>query len=304
MSIMSFKISNVFYLTLAGCALMLAGTLAMAQVDSKRPSPPGAATPPSQRVPATLSERPPHTDPTTMTVPDDAIQFYRDARFRDDVVQVDKVTAAHAAATPEDLPGPGMKDALSSIRWNLPTGVVVILYEDAGGKGEQLALWGSGETDSLAKWDFDNKASRWAWFYLGGDASASEQVKKGLATGPYKAEAPPPALAANSMRLFVDDNYKNTMAEVPSVTAAPMGQMQNLPGSLKDSMSSLQWNLPEGVVVVFYQDAGGLKQQAAVFGKGQLHDIDLWDFNDKVSRWAWFRLSGTGAADSPAKRAE
>ena len=70
----------------------------------------------------------------------------------------------------------------------------------------------------------------------------------------------------------------------------PMGQLQNLPAELKDSMSSLQWNVPPGVVVVFYQDAGGLKQQAAIWGIGQFRNIDTWDFNDKVSRWAWYQL--------------
>jgi hypothetical protein len=49
----------------------------------------------------------------------------------------------------------------------------------------------------------------------------------------------------------------------------------------------MRWNLPEGVIVMFYQDANGKKQQVAVWGQAQLADLDAWDFNDKASRWSW-----------------
>jgi hypothetical protein len=71
-----------------------------------------------------------------------------------------------------------------------------------------------------------------------------------------------------------------------------------VPKKMGDSLTSLRWNLPEGVIIMLYQDAGGKKQQVAIWGEGELADLDLWDFNDKISRWSWAYV-GAPAGNSP-----
>ena len=62
-------------------------------------------------------------------------------------------------------------DSLTSMKWNLPAGVVVTLYEDADGKKDRVSIWGSGQIDSLDVWDFNDKVSRWSWAYVGTPAN-------------------------------------------------------------------------------------------------------------------------------------
>jgi len=165
-----------------------------------------------------------------------------------------------------------------------------VLYEDAGAKGEQFTMWGDGQVETLTEWDFNDKASRWAWFFVGDAKVVSgdydEQVLRGAQYHPYGTAATTATIADGTMQLFRDKNFKNDMLPVAVTTTGP-GALHTLPGNMDDSMTSLRWNLPPGVVVTFYQDAGGKKQQASVWGQGEVRDVDDWDFNDKVSRWAW-----------------
>src|SRR5262245_37437198 len=43
-------------------------------------------------------------------------------------------------------------DNMSSARWNLSPGMVVVFYENASGDGDQLAVWGHGEAPHLSQW--------------------------------------------------------------------------------------------------------------------------------------------------------
>ena len=232
-------------------------------------------------------ERPPGTVAIvgTANVATDTVQLYRDANFQDDVVPIN-VSGAQPAGQAHDLPA-GMKDSLSSLRWSLPPGVLVIFYEDAGAKGEQLALWGSGQIDHLSEFDYDNKASQYAWYYVGGMQDPSEVIARGatLPVGSVTATGTAP-LPANTLQLFKSKNF-----EANTVTISPLAQAANtlhrLPEDLPDSLTSMRWNLPPGVVLMFHQDADGGKQQVALWGNGQVSDLDVWDFNDKASRWAW-----------------
>jgi hypothetical protein len=55
------------------------------------------------------------------------------------------------------------KDCLSSLRWNLATGVVVTFYEHHEGGGRQYQIWGSGEDADVHNNGFGDKASSWSW---------------------------------------------------------------------------------------------------------------------------------------------
>ena len=240
----------------------------------------------SDRLKSGYSDRPNGADALSIALPADTIQLYKDGNFKDDVKQIDGVVAKNENAKPLDLPG-SLNDSLTSLRWNLPAGIVVVFYEDSGARGEQLVLWGSGQIESLAKFDFNDKASRWAWFYLGGTDTKPARAMAVEGLRPVNTEAPAINIMDDTMQLHRDKNYKGTMGQISPVTATAPNGLQRLPEGQADSLTSLRWNLPPGVVVVFYQDAGGTKQQAAIFGRGQIDDVDLWDFNDKASRWSW-----------------
>jgi hypothetical protein len=241
--------------------------------------------------------RPNGSEDVSATVGDDAIQLFKSESFNGDMSPVDQLTTKPAGAL-QDLPK-DLEDSLSSLRWNLPPGVVVVFFEDDGGKGEQYVVWGKGQASGLSKWNFNDKASQFAWYYVGGNSDLPPHIKGDHINSPSGVESASGAVAEDSMHLFKSKNFKANDAIVSNVTGQPAGQLNELPQDLPDSLTSLQWNLPPGVVVVFFQDANGMKQQAAIWGQGQVADIDVWDFNDKISRWAWYFVgSGPKAAAS------
>jgi hypothetical protein len=232
-------------------------------------------------------ERPPQTvaivDGATFVT--DTIQFFRDPHFKHQT-DLANVSVTQTAGQAHEMPS-GLEDSVSSLRWSLPPGVLVMLYEDDGAKGEQLALWGIGQIDSLATFDFDNKASQWAWYYVGSAPHSSEVILRGAAVpvGAVVVSSTTP-VPQSTLQMFKSKNF-----EANTVTLNPLTQAANtlhtLPEDLPDSLTSLRWNLPPGVVLMFHQDADGGKQQVALWGSGEIADLDVWDFNDKASRWAW-----------------
>lgn len=58
----------------------------------------------------------------------------------------------------------------------------------------------------------------------------------------------------------------------------------------KDCLSSLRWNLDDGIVVEFaeHHDGGGRKYQC--WGKGEDGDTHNNNFKDCASSWAWWRF--------------
>jgi hypothetical protein len=216
-------------------------------------------------------------DPTSM-------QLFSSADFKGTQATLLGKGTSIPAGQPRELPE-GLPDTLSSIRWNLPHGIVVVFYEDAAMKGEQMVLWGSGQQSDLHTWDFNDKASRWAWFGVGGGDPSAQNEAAMLA--PHGSEALATAVPDNTIQLFKDHKFASDMQQINPVTAVKGGELQKMSGKLDDSLTSLRWNLPEGVIVMLYEDADGKKDRVAIWGKGQLSDLNLWDFNDKVSRWSW-----------------
>lgn len=56
------------------------------------------------------------------------------------------------------------KDCLSSLKWNLDTGIVLTLYENHGGGGRQYQIWGTGKDSDTHNNDFKDCASSWNWY--------------------------------------------------------------------------------------------------------------------------------------------
>jgi hypothetical protein len=85
----------------------------------------------------------------------------------------------------------------------------------------------------------------------------------------------------------VDKEFRDDLKQISQVTHMAPGERHELPSPMRDSLTSLRWNLPPGVVVTLYQDAAGRNQSVALWGQGEVRDLDVWDFNDKASRWSW-----------------
>lgn len=227
---------------------------------------------------------PPGTETLTTELPAVSMQLFSDSNFKGTEATLNGVDTTIQPGELVELPK-GLPDSLSSVRWNLPYGVIVVFYEDGAGKGEQMVLWGKGQSSELSKWDFNDKASRWAWYDVGGGVGTSRSE---LAKLPPNGSKPlDVAIAENSIQLFKNRSFKSDMHQVSPLTAQKAGDLIDIPSNIDDSLTSLKWNLPPGVVVTFYEDASGKKDRVSIWGKGQLSDLGLWDFNDKVSRWSW-----------------
>jgi hypothetical protein len=61
----------------------------------------------------------------------------------------------------------GANDRMTSLRWNLPEGVVVVLYDNVDGTGRQLAIWGRGEVETITPFNMNDRVSSWASYRLG-----------------------------------------------------------------------------------------------------------------------------------------
>ena len=55
----------------------------------------------------------------------------------------------------------------SSLKWNLPEGVVVTFSSTKEGVGPNLAIWGKGQFDTVAHWQMNDKMKYYAWQWLG-----------------------------------------------------------------------------------------------------------------------------------------
>ena len=82
----------------------------------------------------------------TLTAPMDpvSIQMFTDANFLGTQATLSGVDATVPPGALNELPK-GLPDKLSSVRWNLPRGVVVVLYENSSARGGQLVVWGIGQ---------------------------------------------------------------------------------------------------------------------------------------------------------------
>jgi hypothetical protein len=264
--------------TLAGVASVL---------GVQKPAAPSASDAIKGHIPA-----PPGSETLTATLEANTVQLFEANNYEGSTATLNASDAAPQSGGLRELPH-GLADSLTSLRWNVEPGVVVVFYEDSGGKGEQLIIWGKGQSPDISRWDFNDKASRWTWYDVGGSGMAASA---GGMRAPHGAQPLSTSVPENTIQFFVDKNFENDMKQVSPMTAEKHGELHAVPSHEADRLTSLRWNLPEGVIVMLYQDAGGKKQQVAIWGEGQVPDLDIWDFNDKVSRWSWAYV---GAAGTP-----
>lgn len=203
--------------------------------------------------------------------------------FDGNVTRLENVTAQPAGRA---LDVGAASDSMSSLKWNLPPGVAVVLYQDAGPGGRQALIWGQGQAASLRDWAFNNRVSRWAWYNVG----TAQPMTVPISLRPMDAR-PTMQMPSGTIELYEQDNLKGNMTLIGPINRVSEGDIRNLQGKVNDSMTSLRWNLPPGVVAILYENADGTGQQLAIWGSGEYSSVSPWDFNDKVSSWAWYDLA-------------
>lgn len=235
-----------------------------------------------QNVSGGVSVRPQATEGLATPLVNDTIYLFEDRNFKGDVSRLENVTGKPQG----QVYGISDDDSVTSVRWNLPPGAVVLFTQHEDGKGDRVAVWGTGQVNSVSTWNFNDKVSGWAWYDVGGLRSADA-----IALPP--GAAPTTNLPEGTIELFEDRNFKEDMTTIPFVRGQQMGAMQQLPADATDDISSLRWNLPRGVVVILHENADGTGRQLPIWGMGQ-YDMVPWSFNDKVSRWSWYEVGEPG----------
>jgi hypothetical protein len=208
--------------------------------------------------------------------------LYKDSDFRGNETWVHIDPQAMAPHKSHRLKS-GIHDDLSSLRWNLADGIVVVLYQDSNGEGSQIAIWGRGQFDSLGR--FNDKATSWSWFRIG------EKESKTL-DDPLRATEPTQTVDVGTVRLFQDSKMKKEKGSLRRITDAyEPGKIHELDKDIRGKLTSLRWHLSGGVVVVFYESTKGKGRQLAIWGSGEYDTVKIWDFGDRAEGWAWFPVS-------------
>lgn len=93
------------------------------------------------------SHQPLHAQECSVSIPSGSIVFYKDTHFegREEVFKIEgkELHEMH------DIGGK-LSGSISSLRWNLPSGTIVVLYgSSAKNPSRQYVIWGEGQDDRL-----------------------------------------------------------------------------------------------------------------------------------------------------------
>ncbi|MHC4081281.1 MAG: hypothetical protein ACYS15_02160 [Planctomycetota bacterium] len=221
------------------------------------------------------------------------VWLYKNANHSGQEQWINLGAGSHAPGTPHRIEG-ALHDQVSSLRWHLEDGVVLVLFADGKGIGQQISIWGHGEMGTLGPWNLKDKLSSWGWYRVGGTGSSASDL-------PVQATTLTTAIEEDSVRLYDDKNFRKEAGSLRSITsAAPQGTVQELDRSIHGNMTSTRWNLPPGVVVVLYEKLKGTTgRQLALWGSGEYASVSDWKFNDQARAWAWFRVGEAPTAQQP-----
>src|SRR3954471_1896671 len=228
-----------------------------------------------------VSLRPPGATEVNGALPQNSIYLFADRDFKGNVTRIENITSQPAGFN--ERVG-ARADNMSSLKWDLPPGVVVMFYENADGTGNQFPIWGRGQLESVGKWSFNDKVSRWAWYSVGGRGTSSVERAE---MAPHTAR-PTTSIPRDTIELYTDRDLKGSLKSISPLTA--QSQLSYHAITPSDQVTSMRWNLPEGVLVVFYDNADGTGRQLAIWNKGEFETVSPLNMNDKISSFAWYRL--------------
>ena len=230
-----------------------------------------------------VSLRPPGAVEVNGALPQNSIYMFENRDFKGNVTRIENITSQPPGLT--ERVG-ARADQMTSLKWDLPIGVVVIFYENADGTGDQFPIWGRGQLDSVGKWSFNDKVSRWAWYSVGGRGNSSSSLERAMIL-PDKGR-PTTNVPRDTIELYTDRELKGSLKSISPVTA--QSQLEYHGVNPSDQVTSRRWNLPAGVLVVFYDNIEGTGRQLAIWNKGEFETVSPMNMNDKISGFAWYRL--------------
>lgn len=230
---------------------------------------------------------------------EDSFRIFRDTDLEGKSVEVPQVTSVWASRM-NDL-DKHIRNKGKSLEWNLPRGVVVVLYDNTNSTGRQFPIWGKGSRSSLKSADFEKRAAGWAWVYVDGWEGSSAAIIAGLSPRPLLTEKSDKIIATNTLQFDRNagaiEKNPDKMLKVEAVTDVPEGELQTLPDSMNNRASSMRWNLPAGVVVVLYDKADGTGRRMPLWGDGETPK--LRSMSDRISAWAWYNVAAEDAKPDP-----
>lgn len=176
----------------------------------------------------------------------------------------------------------GFGDLTSSLRWQIPAGHKLVLYDDNGHRDRSITLEGrQGQLQEIA----DLKASDF------GDKTSSAR---------WMATAPPPVTRIEDayVELFDDVGFGDRKARIAGrVDVANFDRLASEGGQVGfgDKTSSIRWQIPPGWTFVLHDDADfkdrSIKLEGGDGKLREIRDLDAEDFGDKASSGRWLASS-------------
>ena len=170
----------------------------------------------------------------------------------------------------------GFGDKASSVRWQIPKGYKVELYDDANYRDRKLELIGDGRLKEIKNLDlkkFGDKTSSLKW---------------------VKIPSPSEAIQAY-VTLYDDKNFKDrklTIRYGKNISKMSNARSDNGKKGFNDKASSVRWFIPKGHKFVLYDDAGYSDRKLVLDGNGkvqQIKNLNSKNFGDKASSGRWER---------------
>lgn len=111
--------------------------------------------------------------------------------------------------------------------------------------------------------------------------------------GPLPGVNPPPGSSRwqgprNAIKMFRDESFRGESLILSLADRAP-GRFMPIPRHFNDGISSLQWNLPPGVIVLFSERRDGSGVLFPIWGNYQNPRIKNWSVDNRISAWAWYK---------------
>jgi hypothetical protein len=153
-----------------------------------------------------------------------------------------------------------------------------------------------GDTDMRPSAGVERKSTARTIGWVGG-AVLTVATAAGLALGPQEE-----GVGDNTFRVYRDAEFQGKDQVIHPVTSEWSSRLHVLDKKLRDKVSSVEWNLPRGVVVVFYDHTNGTGRQLAVWGSGRRGSLEDADFKKRAAAWAWAYVDGWEEAPSEIRR--
>ena len=93
-----------------------------------------------------------------------SVTLFKDNSFGGQSWTITNVTG-HPGGVWHKIPA-GLHDEVTSLRWNLPHGVIVLMSNHDNGTGRLFPVWGNWANANISGWEVNDLLSAWAWYRM------------------------------------------------------------------------------------------------------------------------------------------